>query len=155
VIRQAVALVIRRPGGDRRVLLVQRPDDDADLPGVWGLPAASLRPGEGWQDAALRAGREKLGVALVLGPVLNRGSRERPGYTLDMRLVAATLDPGVTPDPVRAPVPPGDTRYQACRWDDTDQVRAAARLGSLCSMLLLELRDDDAAADTDSPTGHS
>ena len=44
------------------MLLVRRPDDDESLPGVWGLPAASLAEGESEQDAVRRAGLEKLGV---------------------------------------------------------------------------------------------
>ena len=51
--------MIESPEG---LLLVRRPDDDDDLPGVWGLPAASLAEGESEEDAVRRAGREKLGV---------------------------------------------------------------------------------------------
>ena len=39
-LKRSVSLVIEDGG---RVLLVRRPDDDDDLPGVWGLPAASSR----------------------------------------------------------------------------------------------------------------
>ena len=58
-LKRSVSLVIEGPAG---VLLVLRPDDDDSLPGLWGLPAASLRAGESEQEALARAGREKLGV---------------------------------------------------------------------------------------------
>ena len=41
--KRSISLVIEGSGG---ILLVRRPDDDESLPGVWGLPAASLRAGE-------------------------------------------------------------------------------------------------------------
>ena len=41
--KRSISLVIESPAG---ILLVLRPDDDESLPGVWGLPAASLREGE-------------------------------------------------------------------------------------------------------------
>jgi 8-oxo-dGTP diphosphatase len=136
-VRHAVALAIRDAARPGALLLVQRPDDDEDLPGVWGLPATSLAPGEDWIDAAQRAGREKLGVQLDIGDVLNTGSRQRPGYLLSMRLVAARILSGA-PDTANAPVAPGSTRYRAWRWGSDDDVRPAAERGSLCSRLLLE-----------------
>ena len=49
-VKRSVSLVIEGPAG---LLLVRRPDDDESLPGAWGLPAASLRPGESERDAAV------------------------------------------------------------------------------------------------------
>ena len=40
------------------VVVVLRPPDDDELPNVWGLPAASLRANESWEDVVRRAGRE-------------------------------------------------------------------------------------------------
>ena len=54
-VKRSVALVIRRAPDDPRVLLVQRPPDDEDLPDTWGLPAGSLRPGESWTEAVARS----------------------------------------------------------------------------------------------------
>src|SRR5690606_2237065 len=48
--KRSVAVLIRHPDDATQVLLVQRPDDDEDLPGVWGLPAATLRDGETRDD---------------------------------------------------------------------------------------------------------
>ena len=78
-LRQSVALVIEGPEG---VLLVRRPDDDESLPGVWGLPAASLRPGESELDAVRRAGRDKLGLEVL--PLRALGAER--GRVADARL---------------------------------------------------------------------
>lgn len=137
-VKHSVSLAIRDPAQPGAVLIVQRPDDDEDLPGVWGLPAASLREGEDWRTAAVRAGREKLGVDLHIDGILNSGTREREHYTLVMNLVGARIATG-TPDVAGAPVPPGSTRYQAARWGVAADVRPAAERGSLCSRLLLEV----------------
>jgi 8-oxo-dGTP diphosphatase len=133
--KRSVALVIRADADAARVLLVQRPADDPDLPNVWGLPAASLRAGESWEEAALRAGRDKLGVGLALGGIVRSGSTERSTYRLDMRLYSAAIVDG-TP---AVPQAVADvTQYPAWRWGTADDLRPAARGGSLCSRLFLE-----------------
>jgi 8-oxo-dGTP diphosphatase len=132
--KRSVSLAItdaRQPGA---LLLVQRPEDDAELPGVWGLPAASLREGESWDDAARRAGREKLGVELTLHGVLQRGTLQRVGYTLDMRLYAAGIATG---EPHVPHATAGVTQYQAWRWGAPAALQPAAERGSLCSQLYL------------------
>jgi ADP-ribose pyrophosphatase YjhB (NUDIX family) len=132
-VKRSVSLAVREPGGSG-LLLVRRPPDDAELPGVWGLPAATLTDGEGWEQAVRRAAREKLGVEVEVGPELNRGAQVRAAYRLEMRLYAATLTGG-TP---RVPQPrPGVTQYSEWRWGRAEQVRPAAEQGSLCSQLLL------------------
>lgn len=122
-------------GGDEtRVLAVLRPRDDEELPDVWGLPAATLRAGEGPAEAVRRAGREKLGVELRVGQVLQEGAAARPGYDLRMTLFAAEIARG------RPSVPqgvPGVTQYRAWEWVRPDRLSEAARRGSLCSRLLL------------------
>src|SRR5215210_5306764 len=67
--KRSISLVIEGPGG---VLLVRRPEGDESLPGVWGLPAASLAAGESEEDAVRRAGREKLGVEVQPGSPIGR-----------------------------------------------------------------------------------
>jgi 8-oxo-dGTP diphosphatase len=137
--KRSISLAIRDPLRPGAVLIVQRPDDDDDLPGVWGLPAASLQPDEDWQDAALRAGRDKLGVELRIERLLEEGSLERASYTLEMRLFQATIASG-TP---RAPCAvAGVTQYQAWCWGTPAELRPAAGRGSLCSRLYLRSRGE-------------
>ncbi len=146
-VKRAVAVVVRPPGQGEfhTLLLVLRPEDDEELPGVWGLPASSLRQGESWEDAVPRTGREKLGVALQPGPMLGEGSAERPGYRLHMRLYLAALvdgEPNVRPE-LEAPLPEGTTRYDAWGWAGTDRLRGAVSRGSLCARLALEWIERD------------
>jgi 8-oxo-dGTP diphosphatase len=104
---------------------VRRPDDDDDLPGVWGLPAASRAPGESTEDAVRRAGRQKLGVEVrPLEPI---GS---DGAMTDFRAEIVTGEPGV-------PQPGPNTQYAELRWGELADLLPAARQGSLCSRVLL------------------
>lgn len=131
--KRSVSLAIHREDG--RVLLVQRPPDDDDLPLAWGLPAASLAAGESWDQAVRRAGRDKLGIDVECGALLRTGAIDRPAYRLEMRLYEARClagDPAV-PQPVS-----GVTQYVACRWGTAGNLQPAAARGSLCSRLYLE-----------------
>lgn len=130
-VKRSVSIAIPHENG-QQVLIVQRPADDEDLPNAWGLPAASLQPGETWADAAQRAGRDKLGVALQLGSEINRGSIERTGYTLEMRLFEACIVAGELGIPQETM---DVTRYQEWRWGNAADLEPAAAAGSLCCRL--------------------
>jgi len=138
--KRSIAVVIPKTAGrwdeasGGTVLVVRRPPDDEDLPGAWGLPAGSLGPGESWEDAVRRAGREKLGVRLRPGPVLREGELEREDYRLRMRLYAAGIEDGEPSVPQPAP---GVTQYTAWAWAPVGRLEPAARAGSLCSRLCL------------------
>ncbi len=119
------------------MLAVQRPPDDEDLPGAWGLPAGSLRPGEDWAETVRRAGREKLGVELEVGDELRRGTLERAAYTLEMRLLGARIVAG---EPAVPQFDAAVTQYSAWKWARADELQPAAARGSLCSRLYLEYR---------------
>jgi len=134
-IRRSVSFVIRNPEQPARVLAVLRPPDDVEIPDVWGLPAGSLRPGEDWEGAVVRAGAEKLGVRLRVGKELRRGSVERRNYTLEMRLFEATIEES---QPAVPQPHPEVTQYVAWRWADPELFLPAADLGSLCCRLYLD-----------------
>ena len=110
------------------MLLVRRPDDDDELPGVWGLPAASLADDESPDDAVRRAGREKLGVEVR--PIEPVGT---DGPMTDFRAEIVTGEPTV-------PQPGPNTQYAELRWGDLAELVPAARAGSLCSRVLLRAR---------------
>ena len=134
--QRAVALVVHCPDDAGLLLAVRRPDDDEELPGLWGLPAATLREHETVEDAARRVGETKLGVDLEPGQVAARGTQQRPAYILEMALLTARLrDPGLSPR-LLAPSGPS-TAYAAWRWASPDAMEEAAQRGSLCCRLLL------------------
>lgn len=133
-IKRSVSFVIRDPRDPARVLAVRRPADDDDLPNAWGLPAGSLREDESWADAVRRAGREKLGVELEPGDVLEEGEIERASYTLRMRLYDARIVEGTpaVPQPCT-----NVTQYAELDWAEAKRFEPAAAAGSLCSRLFL------------------
>ena len=132
-LKRSVSLVIEGPAG---LLLVRRPDDDESLPDAWGLPAASLRPGEDERDAVVRAGREKLGVELELVGVLAEECAERAGHEIAMRDWTVRISGGEPSVPQA-----GDgTQYVDLRWGRPADLAPAARAGSLCARALLRER---------------
>jgi ADP-ribose pyrophosphatase YjhB (NUDIX family) len=132
-LKNSVSLVIERPGG---LLLVRRPEGDESLPGEWGLPAATLRPGESEAGAVRRAGRDKLGVEVRPLRRLGEEVGERPGYRILMRdwvVEIAAGEPAV-------PQPGEGTQYDSLRWGEAAELLPAARHGSLCARVLLRER---------------
>lgn len=139
--RPAMALVIEDPGtagGAPRWLLVRRPEDDPDLPGVWGLPAGSHAEGEMDEALVRRIGREKLGVETEDLGCLSEGHVDRPGYRLEMRLHAARIVAG---EPCVPQAVLGVTQYSEWDWKPPAELRRGADRGSLCCRLALSLLD--------------
>ena len=133
--KESVAVVIRNSQDPASILTVLRPEDDEDLPNVWGLPAATLRPGEDWDSAIKRVGLEKLGVQLKVGKEIQSGSTERRDYRLQMRVYEAEIMRGTpfVPQPDNA-----FTQYAKWKWGNIDDLRPAAQRGSLCCRLFLK-----------------
>ena len=132
-LKHSVSLVIERPAG---LLLVRRPEGDESLPGEWGLPAATLRPGEAEEDAVRRAGRDKLGVEVRPVRGLGEASGERPGDRILMRDWEVEIAAG---EPV-VPQPGDGTQYDSLRWGEVEELLPVARRGSLCARVLLRER---------------
>lgn len=142
-LRSAVAAAVRRDDG--LVLAVLRPDEPGEeLPGVWGLPAVTLRAGESPEEGLRRLGREKLGAELTPLRPLAEGEQRRAGYTLRMTLYEASIA-GEPHLPQRTPDASG-TLYDAIDWLPTPAFREAAGRGSLCCQLFLEYTGSGAAS---------
>jgi 8-oxo-dGTP diphosphatase len=126
---RSVAIVIKDDAG--RLLVVKRDDKDKDLPGVWGLPAATIRHGESPEQAAIRAARDKLGVTVRIGRFTGEetiGHRDLHEY--EAEIVEGT--PSVRQDD------PSVSRYADLQYtDDPGILLEAARKGSLCSRIYL------------------
>jgi 8-oxo-dGTP diphosphatase len=132
-LKQSISLVIEGPDG---LLLVRRPQDDEDLPGLWGLPAASLEEGESEEQAVRRAGRSKLGVEVRPLRPLGEATAQRAANRIRMRDWEAEI---VSGDP-SVPQPGVGTQYDELRWGDPAELVPAARAGSLCCRILLRSR---------------
>jgi ADP-ribose pyrophosphatase YjhB (NUDIX family) len=120
-VKRSVTVLIRR--GDR-FLSTRRPDDDDELPGIWGLPAGSYRAAESLDDLVARIGRDKLAVELT--PIRRLGHRrqQRERYVLDMELWEAEMS--------------GSPHHPAWQWATPDILESGMSQGSLCCQLALE-----------------
>lgn len=58
--KYVVAAILKNKQNPDEFLVVKRPDDDPDLGGHWGFPAATMKPGELPEEAAKRICKEKL-----------------------------------------------------------------------------------------------
>ncbi|MDE2900525.1 MAG: NUDIX domain-containing protein [Chloroflexota bacterium] len=134
---RAIAVVIPDPRDGALLLAVRRPDDDAELPGIWGLPATTVRPNESDADAAARLGAAKLGSTLTLGVMLGEGTQARAGHELSMTLYATTLGVPEPSLPVNAGGD-GSTYYDGWRWAPVSALSDGAKRGSLCCSLALQ-----------------
>ena len=133
LVKKAVAFVIYNE--DRsKFLVVQRPDDDEDLPNMWGLPAGSQKGGETWEDVVLRSGREKLGVELEVVELIGEDKLDRKEYILHMREYEAKIIKGVPEAPQNVE---GVTQYKDCRWGTHEDIIEIAKRGSLCTRIYL------------------
>ena len=140
--KNSVAVAIRYASASpERVLAVLRPENPDDpLGGLWGLPAATLRPGETIQDTLGRAMR-KVGLSWdANGAVIASGSQDREDHILNMTLYAVDWsgrEPAVSRNVADVTIEL-ETRYDAWRWAALDDFREAAGRGSLCARLYLE-----------------
>ena len=134
--KRSVALAIQPRHDGSRVLIVQRPEDDDEFPGAWGLPAATCIGPETLEAAALRIGQRKLGAKIRLGRIIGIGSQDRDDYFIEMHLFEARLfgqNPNLAVDPNSSDL----TLYTAWRWGTPKDLLNSAKAGSLCSQLLL------------------
>jgi ADP-ribose pyrophosphatase YjhB (NUDIX family) len=119
--KHSVAVVISK---NDSILTIRRPDDDDELPGIWGLPAGTCRNQETVQELIARIGREKLGVELKPERQLASGTQDRPAYILFMELWAVSMT--------------GTPNHPNWCWAAMEFLRPGAAAGSLCCDLALK-----------------
>ena len=136
MIKRSVAVVVRGPEAGT-FLVVKRPDDPGDpLAGVWGLPAVTLADGEDERAAAVRVGRDKLGVELAPAGRLGEASADRGDYLLVLADYEATIVDGT---PVVPQADASVTQYVEWRYAaDPGVLAEAAGRGSLCAQIFLD-----------------
>src|SRR5262245_2958695 len=120
-IKHSVAVLIRRSD---EVLSIRRPADDDELPGIWGVPAGTLRTNETIEDLIGRIGRDKLGVKLTPIRKLASGTQDRPKYRLEMDLWEVSME--------------GVPTHPEWKWAGLDQMRPGMKAGSLCCELAIK-----------------
>src|SRR4030095_13385567 len=120
-VKHSVAVMVARAD---RLLSIRRPQDDDELPGVWGLPAGTVRGVETIEDVILRIGRDKLGVELTPTRKLSSGVQNRAEYQLEMELWEASME--------------GTPTRGDCQWAALDLLRPGMAAGSLCCKLAIQ-----------------
>ena len=119
--KRSVAVVITK---GNETLSVRRPENDDELPGIWGLPAGTARGSETLEDVIRRIGRDKLGVKLTPIRKLASGTQDRVNYRLEMDLWEAAME--------------GTPNYPEWQWVPVDRFRQGAMAGSLCCQLAIQ-----------------
>ncbi len=95
-----------------------------------------MLPAETPEAAAIRCGREKLGVELATANRIGVLSADRGSFELILMDIEASIVSG-EPDVTRATS--GATRYVEQRWiSGVDLLREGARKGSLCCRILID-----------------
>ena len=120
-VKHSVAVMITK---GNQILAIRRPDDEDELPGVWGLPAGTTRANESVEDVIRRIGRDKLGVKLTPVRKLASGAQDRPSYRLEMELWNASME--------------GTPTYKEWQWAPVDLLRPGMASGSLCCELAIQ-----------------
>ena len=133
-VKFSVAVVLRNLKG--KVLAVQRPHDDENLPNVWGQPAVSQKGNELPEEMAKRVGSEKLCCQIKPISFVGIKSKDRGEYELMLMDIESTLVKG-EPNVLNSLTT--STKYVDQKWTtDLSLFKDAAQKGSLCSQILLE-----------------
>lgn len=136
-IKRSVAYVIYN-NDRKKFLIVQRPYDDESLPGIWGLPAGSLKENETFEEAVLRSGKEKLGIEVKIIRFIGEDQIEREKFILHMKEYEVDITNGVPEVPQKVP---RITQYIKFKWGTKKDITKAALKGSLCSRIYLSKID--------------
>lgn len=110
-----------------RILLLKR--GFAPGAGKWTFPGGFVDLGESVEDAALREGREELGVDLELGALL--GVYSRPDDRIALIVFTARLPPSAEPTTTPEAIEIARVAPHEVPWDDLAFWSTAAALGDL------------------------
>jgi 8-oxo-dGTP diphosphatase len=94
---RVVAAVIERDG---KYLITQR-RKTAVLPGLWEFPGGRVEAGENDEAALRREVLERLGVKVVVKARIASRRHDYEGYSVDLNLYQAELEPGEKPTAMR------------------------------------------------------
>jgi hypothetical protein len=122
-IKHSIAVLVRNRD---LILTVRRPDNDDELPGVWGLPAGSFRNLESRNDLIARIGQQKLGVVLTPIRKLAEATQDRSTYQLQMELWEVSME--------------GTPSHPEFKWSSWEVLQPGMAKGSLCCELALGLQ---------------
>lgn len=130
-----VAIALKKKGSED-FLIVKRPPEDKDLANNWGLPAATMKPGELPEECAMRVCVEKLGCKAVPTRFLGIMFQKRNAYDLFLMDIEMELTDGETADVNASKTE--NTAYVEQKWtSDPQELMPSAKHGSCCSSIFL------------------
>lgn len=133
-IKYVVAVVLKNDKNE--FLVVKRPDDDPDLGGHWGFPAATMKEGELPEQAAVRICKEKLNCEATSERFLGLMFQKRNSYDIFLMDIEMQLASDAQPDVHAATTE--NTAYVDQKWSsDPLDLMASAEHGSCCSSIFL------------------
>ena len=134
--KYVVAVILKDKNNPEEFLVVKRPDDDPELGGHWGFPAATMKPGELPEDAARRICREKLNCEAEATRFLGIMFQKRNSYDMFLMDIDMVLTGEKQPDVHAADT--DRTAYVDQKWStDPEDLRTSANGGSCCSSIFL------------------
>jgi len=134
-IKYAVFYAIINEKDKDKIIAIKRPEDDEDLPNIWGLPAGSVRGGESFEQACLRQAKNKLGIDIKILKFIGRGNIDRGDYILhgeEYLVKFISGDINLNQKDVEG------TKYVDWKWALPEDFREASSKGSLCSSIYLD-----------------
>ncbi len=138
--KYVVAVILKNGAKSEEFLVVKRPEDDADLGGHWGFPAATMQPGELPEVAAHRICREKLNCEAETVRFLGIMFQKRNSYDIFLMDIEMVIADGQQPDVHAANTE--HTAYVEQKWStDPEDLRTSANGGSCCSSIFLTDRN--------------
>lgn len=139
-VKYVVAVVLKNSKNPDEFLVVKRPDDDPDLGGHWGFPAATMKPGELPEEAAKRVCKEKLNCDAEATRFLGIMFQKRNSYDIFLMDVDMLIAEGQQPDVHAASTE--NTAYVDQKWStDPMDLMPSAKGGSCCSSIFLTDRN--------------
>lgn len=134
--KYVVAVILKNSAKPEEFLVVKRPDDDPDLGGHWGFPAATMRDGELPEQAAARVCREKLACDAEPVRFLGMMLQKRNNYDIFLMDIEMVIRDSQNPDVHGASTE--HTAYVDQKWSiDPEDLRTSANGGSCCSSIFL------------------
>ena len=124
-IRHAVSVVIQN--NKNETLFALRSPKSTSYPLAWSLPSHYVEGNESHQETVKRIGKNKLGVDLEIGELLNEGNSDRGDFELFMHDYLATVksgEPGIVSD-----------NYTELKWSEPkSQLKSMKIMGDCCRL---------------------
>lgn len=135
-VKYVVAVILKNRDNPDEFLVVKRPDDDPDLGGHWGFPAATMKPGELPEETAKRVCKEKLSCDADASRFLGIMFQKRNSYDIFLMDVGMLVAEEQQPDVHAASTE--NTAYVDQKWStDPMDLMPSAKAGSCCSSIFL------------------